>query len=72
MNIYGRVREERLWNVVEQIAEHVTCMSKENRDEEMHTNNGSYSNSLQGEKTFGDAGSIPAASTLAQITQRFV
>jgi hypothetical protein len=30
MNVYGRVREERLWYIVEQIAQNVTCMSTEN------------------------------------------
>jgi hypothetical protein len=63
MNVYGRVRDERLWHVVEQIAEHVQCMSTEHDHADVQDAMQSYANGLPEEDTCEAVGSIPAAST---------
>lgn len=65
MNVYGRAREERLWNAVEQVAHtlRVTCVSEPQDSKEKCNTKALISHEIQDRESAVDAGSIPAAFT---------
>ena len=68
MNVYGRAREERLWDAVEQVAHtiRVTSVSHDANDRGGQSAKARISQDIEEKESALVAGSIPAASTFAE------